>query len=450
MRKKITKRLSPIQIIMFSFFLVIITGSIFLSLPISSANGEAVPYLDALFTATSATCVTGLVTVNTAVTWSFFGQLVILLLIQIGGMGTITVLAGIMMFTKKKFGIEDRILIGESLNLNSLKGIIRFVKKVIQLTFVIEAAGALLYMTVFVPEFGLKGVWISVFTSVSAFCNAGLDIIRENSLCDYVHNPIVNITTMLLIILGGIGFMVLTDVGRILKSKNRKHFKFLTLHSKIVLTFTLVLITGGAVLFLLFEYNNAATFKDFSVAEKIMASFFQSVTTRTAGFATIPQENLTGASSLVSILLMFVGGSPGGTAGGIKTVTFFVLVAGALSVIKNKRTVDVFNRQLSVEIIKKAVAVFITSFFIVISSTMLVLAFSEGSFLDVLYETVSATATVGLSRNFTGALNSIGKAIIIVTMYLGRIGPISLAFAFNINKNSENVITNPVEEVSVG
>lgn len=447
MRKK---SLSPIQIIMGAFLLVILAGSLLLSLPVSSASGKAVGYIDALFTATTSTCVTGLVTLPTVTTWSFFGQLVILILIQIGGLGVITVLTGLMLLMKRKLGIGDRILIGESFNLNSLDGMVRLVKKVITITLIIEGVGALLYMSVFVPEFGLRGIWISIFTSVSAFCNAGIDIIAENSLCSYALNPVINITTMLLIIFGGIGFIVLLDIGKMLKNKKRRHFKFLSLHSKIVLSVTSFLIIAGATLFFIFEYNNPLSIKEFSVPEKIMVSLFQSVTTRTAGFATIAQENLTNASAFWTILLMFVGGSPAGTAGGIKTVTLFVLFANARAVVRNKRTVDAFDRQLSVDAIKRAEAVFVTSLFIVIASTLFLSAFSDRGFLDIIYETVSATATVGLSRNFTGTLNAVGKIIIIMTMYLGRVGPISLAVAFAANKKSENVIINPVEEISIG
>ena len=374
MRKK---SLSPIQIIMGAFLLVILAGSLLLSLPVSSASGKAVGYIDALFTATTSTCVTGLVTLPTVTTWSFFGQLVILILIQIGGLGVITVLTGLMLLMKRKLGIGDRILIGESFNLNSLDGMVRLVKKVITITLIIEGVGALLYMSVFVPEFGLRGIWISIFTSVSAFCNAGIDIIAENSLCSYALNPVINITTMLLIIFGGIGFIVLLDIGKMLKNKKRRHFKFLSLHSKIVLSVTSFLIIAGATLFFIFEYNNPLSIKEFSVPEKIMVSLFQSVTTRTAGFATIAQENLTNASAFWTMLLMFVGGSPAGTAGGIKTVTLFVLFANARAVVRNKRTVDAFDRQLSVDAIKRAEAVFVTSLFIVIASTLFLSAFSD-------------------------------------------------------------------------
>lgn len=447
---KTIKHLSSAQVVLIGFLAIILAGSVLLCLPISSADGKVVSYVDALFTATTATCVTGLVTVPTVSTWSIFGQVIILLLIQIGGLGVITIAASIMMMLGKRIGIGNRILIQDSFNLNSLSGIVKFIKKVIIGTLIIEGIGALLYMTVFVPDFGIKGIWISVFNSVSAFCNAGIDIISENSLCDYALNPVINLTTSFLIISGGIGFVVWWDVIEIIKNKKRRHLRFLSLHSKIAISAMAVLIVVGTILFFIFEYNNPLTMQSYSLIEKVEASFFQSVTTRTAGFATIPQENFTNASSIVSLLLMFIGGSPVGTAGGIKTVTFVILLATAASVIKNKRTIDVFNRQISEKSIKKAIAVFATSFSVMTLSTILLSAASNADFLDVLYETVSATATVGLTRNFTASLNTVGKSIIIATMYFGRVGPISLAVAFKMRKSSENIIENPIEEISVG
>lgn len=447
---KTIKHLSSAQVVLIGFLAIILAGSVLLCLPISSADGKVVSYVDALFTATTATCVTGLVTVPTVSTWSIFGQVIILLLIQIGGLGVITIAASIMMMLGKRIGIGNRILIQDSFNLNSLSGIVKFIKKVIIGTLIIEGIGALLYMTVFVPDFGIKGIWISVFNSVSAFCNAGIDIISENSLCDYALNPVINLTTSFLIISGGIGFVVWWDVIEIIKNKKRRHLRFLSLHSKIAISATAVLIVVGTILFFIFEYNNPLTMQSYSLIEKVEASFFQSVTTRTAGFATIPQENFTNASSIVSLLLMFIGGSPVGTAGGIKTVTFVILLATAASVIKNKRTIDVFNRQISEKSIKKVIAVFATSFSVMTLSTILLSAASNADFLDVLYETVSATATVGLTRNFTASLNTVGKIIIIATMYFGRVGPISLAVAFKMRKSSENIIENPIEEISVG
>lgn len=446
-------RASTTHIILLSFLIAILIGALLLSLPISSADGKAKPFLDALFTATTSTCVTGLVVTPTVSSWSIFGQAVILILIQIGGLGVITIMSGLMILLHKKMGIGDRLLLQDAFNLNSLSGLVRFVKKVVGGTFIIEGIGALLYMMVFVPRFGAKGVWISVFTSISAFCNAGIDIIAENSLCDYALNPIINIVTSSLIILGGIGYIVWWDVLRVLRLRRTKKVRFfrdLTLHSKIAVTATLILILTGAVLIFAFEYNNPQTIKDYTLLQKIEVSLFQSVTTRTAGFATVPQENLTNASAFVCLLLMFIGGSPVGTAGGIKTVTFAVLVASAFASVRNKENTEVFGRQLTKQAVSKAVAVTCMSFIIMFTSTVFLSAVTEANALDLIYETVSATATVGLTRNFTASLSSIGKIIIIVTMYLGRVGPISLAVAFKRSKDNQNIIRNPIEEISVG
>lgn len=451
--KKHKLKLSTTQVIMVSFLLMILIGSILLALPISSKDGNPVPYIDALFTATTSVCVTGLVTLPTVTTWSIFGHVVILLLIQVGGLGVITVMAGLAVALHRKIGLKDSRLISDAFNLTSLSGLATFVKKVILGTLIIEGIGALLYMTVFIPDFGAKGIWISVFNSISAFCNAGLDIVAENSLCDYALNPLINAVTSLLIILGGIGYIVWWDILRVLKKFKKEKLqclKRLTLHSKITLFATLILVFGGALAIFIFEYSNPLTIANYSLFDKIQVSFFQSITTRTAGFATIPQENLTNASAILCLFLMFVGGSPVGTAGGIKTVTIVVLFATAYAAIKNKNEVSLFNRTLSKQATKKAVAVACTSFAIVFISAVLLAFVTDAPALDIIYEAVSATATVGLSRNLTPYLGLAGKLIVIVTMYLGRIGPISLAIAFNSNKETGNIIKDPTEEISVG
>ncbi|MBO5069798.1 MAG: potassium transporter KtrB [Roseburia sp.] len=445
--------LSTTQVILLGFLITILVGSMLLSLPVSSADGKAVPYVDALFTATTATCVTGLVTVPTYSTWSSFGQAIILVLIQIGGLGIITILTGLMIMLNKKIGIGDRLLIQDAFNLNTMSGLVAFVKRVLFGTFLIEGIGAILYMLVFVPEFGMKGIWISVFNAISAFCNAGMDVIGDSSLCDYAANPLINIVTSALIIMGGIGYIVWWDVLRVVKSRtsqNRKIFRHLTLHSKIAIVSTLVLLIGGAVLVLIFDYHNPLTIGEMSFPNKLLASFFQSVTTRTAGFATIPQEHLTNASAFVSLLLMFIGGSPVGTAGGVKTVTMAVLVCSAVASIRNREDTVLFGRSISRRSISKAVAVTVTSFAIMFTSTILLAAVTDVASLDILYETVSAAATVGLSRNLTSSLNLAGKIVIIITMYLGRVGPISLAVALGSKKESQNIVKNPTEEISIG
>ena len=451
-----TKKKLPLtttHIIMLSFLGVVLLGSLLLWLPISAADGKSVSYLDALFTATTATCVTGLVTLPTVSTWSTFGHVVILILIQVGGLGIITIISAVMIMLHKRMGFGNRLLLQDSFNLNSLSGVVRFVKRVIKGTFLVEAMGALLYMPVFVPEFGPRGIWISVFTSVSAFCNAGIDIIAENSLCNYATNPIVNTVTCLLIILSGIGYIVWWDVLQTCRKaagKHRKIFRNLTLHSKIAISTTLILIFGGGLLIFLFERQNPMTIGNMSFFDQLQVSMFQSVTTRTAGFATVPQENLTNASSILCLLLMFIGGSPVGTAGGIKTVTIAVLAVSALATIQNKNDVTLFERNISKQAVNKAVAVTAMSFCILFVSTLLLSAVTAADSLDIFYETVSATATVGLTRNLTPNLNNAGKAVIIATMYLGRVGPISLALALNTSTKKTNIIKNPTEEISVG
>ena len=450
-RKKIS--LSTTQIILLSFLITIFAGSILLSLPISTADGKPLSYIDALFTATTATCVTGLVTVPTATAWSTFGHVVILLLIQIGGLGIVTIMSGVMMLLNRKMGIGDRLLIQDAFNLNTMSGLTRFVRNVLAGTLIVELTGALLYMTVFVPKFGLRGIWISVFNAVSAFCNAGIDIIGQNSLCDYATHPIINLTTCLLIVLGGLGYIVWWDVLRVLHTRSRRNhhfFRHLTLHSKIAITSTFVLIVAGGLLMLLLEYNNPASIGNLSFFDKLQVAFFQSVTTRTAGFASIPQENLTNAGALSSLVLMVVGGSPVGTAGGIKTVTVITLLCSAWATIRGKNYASVFHRTITVASIRKAVAVVSAFVAIMLTSTILLSVCTEADALDILYESVSATATVGLSRNLTSSLNLWGKLVVIITMYFGRVGPISLAVALGSTNEPQNLISNPPEEICIG
>lgn len=453
MNRKKRIQLSTTQKIMLSFFCAILVGSILLALPISSATGEEVPYIDALFTATTSICVTGLVTVPTYSTWSIWGQIVILILIQLGGLGIITVMYGVMMGLHRRLGIGNRRLLQDAFNLNNISGIVKFLRKVLIGTLVVEGTGALLYMTVFIPEYGSRGIWISIFNAVSAFCNAGMDIMSEDSLCGYVFQPMVNLVTMLLIVLGGLGYIVWWDVLRVLKNirtQKLRCFRQLTLHSKIALTVTGLLIVVGAGTFYIFEYHNPLTMQNYTVGQRILASLFQSVTTRTAGFATIPQQDLTNTSAIISVLLMLIGGSPVGTAGGIKTVTVAVLLVSMFATIGSKEDAEFFGRTIPKQTVNKSVAVVGMFFLIAALSTILLSAVTNADVIDIVYETVSATATVGLTRNLTPTLNLWGKAIIIVTMYLGRVGPISLVIAFSTQKKNKNIVKNPTEEISVG
>ena len=447
------KRFSTTQTIMLTFLAAIAVGTLLLLLPFSKANGVSVSFVDTLFTATTSVCVTGLVTVPTVSTWSVFGQIVILILIQIGGLGVVTFMTAMLLSVRHRLGLGDRMLIQDAFNLNTLSGLTSFITRVLLGTLIVEGTGALLYMTVFIPEYGAKGIWISVFTAISAFCNAGIDILAEDSLCRYVLNPTVNFTTCLLIILGGLGYFVWWDLlnaanQRFRQKSRRRHL--LTFHSKIALSATGILIFSGFLLFLIFEFSNPRTIGDFTLPQKLMAAFFQSVTTRTAGFATIPQQDLTNASSVTALLFMFIGGSPTGTAGGVKTVTIVVLLASAFSTISGREETCLFRRAIPKHTVSKAVAVVSVSFLIMFTATVLLEAVTGADALDVFYETVSATATVGLTRDFTSSLNLYGKLIIIATMYLGRIGPISLFIALNTKKQNANLIKTPTEQISVG
>ncbi len=455
MKKSVSRlRLSTTRIIMGSFLLLILVGSVLLSLPISSADGTPHAYIDALFTATTATCVTGLVTLPTYSAWSTFGHVVILVLVQIGGLGLITVTAGFVFLFQRRVRLSNRLIIRDAFNLDTLENQGVFIRNVLVGTLVVESVGALLYMTVFVPEMGARGIWVSVFNAVSAFCNAGMDIIGDGSLSSYVTNPVINGTTAFLVIFGGIGYVVWWDMIRVLREACRRRslrpFRQLSLHSKLALSSTAILLLGGCLLILLLEYERPGTLGGLSFPQKIQAAFFQSVTTRTAGFYTIDQSKLGNASSMVSMCLMFIGGSPVGTAGGVKTVTVTVLFASAMNTFRHRDEIALFDRRIEKDALRRAIAVTGMSILITLASTILLAAVQPGDILDILYETVSATATVGLSRNLTPTLNLWGKLIITFTMYLGRIGPISLALAFILPKYNHNIITNPTESISVG
>lgn len=455
-RNRRKMRFSTTQIIALGFFILIMVGSILLTLPISSADGTWTNYLDSLFTATTSSCVTGLVVVNTFEHWSIFGQIVILLLIQLGGLGVVTLSTMVLMILGRRITIKERMLIQEAYNLDTLKGLVKLTRRVVRVTLIIEGIGALLYMTVFIPEFGLKGIWISVFNSISGFCNAGIDIIGPDSLVPYVTNPMVNIVTMLLIVVGGIGFMVWWDVARVVKMKVKEHLPFrsclqkFSLHTKIVLTMTIALIFGAAIIFMIFERNNAATIANMTFGEKIMACFFQSVTLRTAGFQTITQQSFMPGTKFLSVILMIIGGSPGGTAGGIKTVTVAVIILTALSSLRGKRDVEVFRRHISKDTVLKSVSVLVVGLGTFFVSTLLLSIVQSQSMVDIMFETSSAIGTVGLTHGLTGLLTNPGKLIIILTMYIGRVGPISMALLFNVNSKKKNSYQLPEEKIMVG
>ena len=446
MKKKLHIRSA--QIIPLGFLGLIVIGTLLLLLPFATASGHGADFLTALFTATTSVCVTGLVVVDTFSYWSTFGHIVILLLIQLGGLGVVAVASAFMMALHKKFSLRGKLLLRDAFNLNSIDGLRHFLFRVVRGTFIVEGIGALFYMIAFIPKFGLKGVWIALFTAVSAFCNAGIDIIGPDSLIPFQNDPLVLIVTMLLIVLGGLGFVVWFDLsGAFCESVNpkkkikKRFFARLSEMSKLVLVLTGALILIGAVVVFILEYGNEKTIGGMPVGSKILNSFFQSVTFRTAGFAAVPQGELRAATSLFGDAMMFIGGSPVGTAGGVKTVTFFVAILNVVAFIRDRSETVVFKRRISEALIKKAHAIVAVSFGAAFLGSLLLLATHPGVRLsDALYEMFSATGTVGLTRGLTPQLNIFGRILVIVVMYFGRIGPISMALFFNISRPSDNDI----------
>lgn len=438
-------KLSSAQIITLGFAGVILLGGVVLWLPVCAAPGEQTSFIDALFTAATSVCVTGLVTVTTAAHWSMVGKCVIMLLIQLGGLGVIAVGMSVFLLAGQRLTLKGRKLIQETYNLDTLSGMADVIKKIIACTLGAEALGAVCYAFAFVPVFGWeKGIIQSVFTSVSAFCNAGIDILGEESLAPYVTDPLVNVVTMGLIIAGGLGFLVWWDLYRV--AKDRSGWKRLKIHSKLAVTVTALLVLGGGALFLVFEYNNPETLRGLSLWEKIQAAMFQSVTTRTAGFLTIDQSCFTDASMVLTLFLMFTGGSPMGTAGGVKTTTLAILVLTVAAYLKGKGDTEVFNRKIKEQNIRTAIVVTMLGFTVLLVSGMALSMTMDASFIDVIFETVSALGTAGLSRGITGDLSLIGKIIIILDMYLGRIGPITLATAIVMRARNANQNVHLAEE----
>ncbi len=441
MKRFLHIKMTTTRIIVLGFLVGIILGAFLLWLPISSNAGKEISFVDALFVATTSLCVTGLTPVVMAEQWNYFGQAVILFLMQFGGLGVITFTTTVLLMLGKRITLKERMLIQDSYNLDSISGVVNLTKRIMKGTLFIEACGAVLYSFVFIPEYGiLDGVWKSIFHAVSAFCNAGLDLVGSSSLAVYQTNVMMNVATMLLIVLGGLGFPVWWDVLNVVKRAKRKEilwkdcFSKLKVHSKLVLVMTTALIFGGGLLILLFEYQNPATIGELSFGNKVMVSLFESVTLRTAGFQTIAQENLTEASTLLAFIFMFIGGSPSGTAGGVKTVTMIILILSMLAAVKGTDEVRAFHRKISDNYVRRAVAVVVVFFVALVMITMALTITEDGSLIDILFEATSAMATVGLTRGFTGTLTTAGKWIVILAMYMGRIGPISMALAFNAKK----------------
>jgi trk system potassium uptake protein len=418
-------KLSPPQILVLGFATAILIGTLLLMLPYSSASGHSLRFIDALFTATSATCVTGLVVVDTGTYFSTFGQIVILVLIQVGGLGFMTMATLFALLLKRKISLRDRLILQEAMNQSSMEGIVRLIRKVLVYSLVIEASAAVLLSLRWAADMNVgRALYFGVFHAVSMFNNAGFDIFGDyRSLTGYAGDPVVNIVVMFLIISGGIGFIVMADLIDYRKSRR------LMLHSKVVLSMTAALILIGTVVIFIFEFTNPNTFGQLNLGSKIWAAFFQSVTPRTAGANTVDIAGLRQATQFFMVILMFIGASPGSTGGGIKTTTFTLMIGAVVSMLRGREDIVLFRYRLAQERVFKALTITLLALLLVVAVSM-VLSTTEGRpFLMILFETTSAFATVGLSMGLTPELSEAGKILICLTMFAGRLGLLTLAYA---------------------
>ncbi|MEH7107051.1 TrkH family potassium uptake protein [Bacillus sp. JJ1764] len=426
--------LDPPKILVIGFAVIIFIGALLLTLPVSTKDGQGLHFLNALFTATSATCVTGLVVVDTGTTFTMFGQLVILFLIQIGGLGFMTFATLFAFLLGKRISLKERILLQESLNNLSMEGVVRLAKRILIFTAVIEMVGAFFLTIRFSFDMSLgKAIYYGIFHSISNFNNAGFDIMGEfRSLTGYVNDPIVNLTVCTLITLGGIGFIVMNELYEYRRSKR------LSLHTKIVIMTSIFLVVFGTIGIFFLDYNNPKTLKPLSMTGKFLGSLFQSVTARTAGANTISIGDMTQSSLLLLIILMFIGASPGSTGGGIKTTTFTTLIGAIWSQIRGKEDVIFYRQRIIYETIYKALTVTFSGLFLVIFVSLILTITEHGKdFLMIIFEATSAFATVGLSMGLTPELSPFGKALIIFTMFAGRVGPLTIAYAVTIRRNPD-------------
>lgn len=441
------RELRPGQVLGLGFGIIILIGTLLLALPIATKNGTSIGLVNALFTATSAVCVTGLVVVDTGTYWTIFGKTIILMLIQIGGLGFMTMATAGAFIMGRRIGLRNRLIMQEALNQMSISGVVRLTKYVILTTFMIEGIGAFLLSFKFIPQFGFaKGVAFSIFHSISAFCNAGFDIMGNyTSLTSFVTDPLVNIVIMGLILIGGIGFSVIIDIAR------NKQYKKLSVHSKLVIMTSLVLLGAGFILFLAIEWNNPATLGELTIPQKILGAMFQSVTPRTAGFNTIPIDQLETPSKLITMVLMFIGGSPGSTAGGVKTTTVGIMILTILMVIRGKDEIEFSFRRISKDTANKALAIFGIVLTIALTIiTLLTITEPNLEFIDIVFEVFSALGTVGLSTGITSSLSTVGKLIIAIAMFFGRVGPLTMVIALTQRGRRKALVRYPEGKVSVG
>ncbi len=442
----------PIQVLPLGFLAVILIGTLLLTLPACSADGKPLPFMDALFTATSATCVTGLVVVDTGTQYTVLGQVIILVLLQTGGLGFMTLATLLFMALKRRISLHERMTIAEAFGADRLQGMVRLVLSVIKVTLIIELSGAILLALRFVPVYGAaKGTWFAVFHSISAFCNAGFDLIGGyRSLTPFAADPLVNIVVMLLVVLGGLGFAVVTDVV-----KNRR-FSALKLHSKVAITATAVMLLSGFVCIALLEWDNPNTLGAMPPAERVMASMFQSVTARTAGFNTFNQLTMRDSSKLVTTLLMIVGAAPAGTGGGMKVTTASLVMLSVWSVIKNREDIDVFGHRISPATVRRAQAILMlyvcmmALFAVLIDAIEVHTHGSSMGIINELFEVASAFGTVGLSTGVTGATSQWSRMLIIIGMYLGRVGPLTMVLSLAGRSSGKNGIRYPEGNIMVG
>lgn len=442
------RRLSSSQIILLGFLGVIASGTILLMLPWARAGAGSAPFLDALFTATSATCVTGLITNDTATYWSVFGQTVILCLIQVGGLGVITVAIFITKLSGRKIGLMQRSTMQEAIAAPQMGGIVRMAGFILKMVVVIEALGATALLPAMIPEFGIvRGIWYAVFHSISSFCNAGFDLmgVKEpySSLTSYTGDVAVNVIVMVLIVVGGIGFLTWDDVKR-----NRFHLRRYRMQSKVVLTVTAVLIVLPAVFFYWKEFGMPG-WEDMSVGERILASFFQSVTTRTAGYNTVDLTQLTQSGQMIMILLMLIGGSPGSTAGGMKVTTFAVLFAMAVAVFRRRPNAHIFGRRIPNDTAHYAATVLILYLSLFLAGGIFIGCAENMPIVPALFEAASAIATVGVTLGITPDLCAASKVVLIILMFLGRVGGMTIVYAALSTKHPY-VSEFPQEKIMVG
>ncbi len=437
------RHFNSFQIIILSFASVIFIGTLLLMLPVSARSGNVTPFPKALFTSTSAVCVTGLVLVDTASYWSGFGQAVILLLIQTGGMGVVTVAVAVALFSGRKISLMQRSTMQEAIAAHQMGGIVRLTGVIIKTTFLVELAGALLLLPVFVKDFGVRGIWMAVFHSVSAFCNAGFDLMGTVeapfvSLTGYRENPVVNMVVMALIVTGGIGFLTWDDI----RTKSY-HFKAYRMQSKVILVTTASLLVFPSLYFFAFEFSGMG------MGERIWSALFQTVTPRTAGFNTADLTSVTGAGQCVMILLMLVGGSPGSTAGGMKTTTAAVLFANAVSVFRRKESIRFFGRRVEDGVVRNAATIFMMYLTLFFGGAWLISIMEHLPMDACLFETASAIGTVGLTLGITPELGIMSQGILILLMFFGRVGGLTLIYAA-VTGNRKNLSRLPLEKITVG